>query len=60
MIAAGERVESYETARLHKNGGPIDVLLTVSPIWNPDGKIAGASKIYRDYTSQKTAAESLR
>ena len=60
MIAAGERVESYETVRLHKNGSPIDVLLTISPIWNPDGKIAGASKIYRDYTSQKRAAESLR
>ncbi len=60
MIAAGERVESYETVRLHKNGSPIDVRLTVSPIWNPDGKIAGVSKIYRDYTSQKRAAESLR
>ena len=59
-IKAGERVESYETVRLHKNGDPIDVLLTVSPIWDPDGTIVGASKIYRDYSSQKRAAELLR
>ena len=59
-IKAGERVEPYETVRLHKNGNPIDVLLTVSPIWDQDGKIVGASKIVRDFTSQKNAAETLR
>ncbi len=59
-IKAGEQVEPYETVRLHKNGNPIDVLLTVSPIRGPDGNIASASKIYRDYTSQKRAAEMLR
>lgn len=58
-IKAGEQVESYETVRLHKNGKPIDVFLTSSPIWGPDGTIAGASKIVRDITSQK-AAEALR
>ncbi len=59
-IGAGEGVESYEAVRLHKNGSPIDVRLTVSPIWDPDGKIVGASKIYRDYTSPRRAAELLR
>jgi PAS domain S-box-containing protein len=59
-IKAGERVEPYETVRLHKNGDPIDVFLTSSPIWGADGKIAGASKIIRDITLQKKAAETLR
>ncbi|HWJ18723.1 MAG TPA: PAS domain S-box protein, partial [Geobacterales bacterium] len=59
-IKTGEQVESYETVRLRKNGDPIDVFLTSSPIWGPDGKIIGASKIVRDVTSQKKAAETLR
>jgi PAS domain S-box-containing protein len=61
-IKAGERVLSYETVRLHKNGDPIDVYLTRSPIRGPDGKIIGASTIVRDITLQKraTAEESLR
>ncbi len=59
-IKAGERVESYETIRLHKNGDPVDVLLTVSPIQDRGGKIVGASKIMRDITEKKRAAELLR
>jgi len=61
-IKAGEQVLSYETVRLRKNGDPIDVFLTNSPIWGPDGKIIGASTIARDITLQKRAraAESLR
>ena len=59
-IKTGKRVKSCETVRLHKNGNPIDVRLTISPIWDPDGKIVGASKIYRDDTLQKRAAEMLR
>ena len=60
-IKAGGPVESYETVRLHKNGDPIDVFVTSSPIRGPDGKIIGASKIVRDVTLQKRAraAESL-
>ncbi len=56
-IEAGERVEPYETARLHKNGDPIDVLVTVSPIWESAGKLAGVSNIVRGVTAQKRAAE---
>jgi PAS domain S-box-containing protein len=60
QIKAGERIDSYETVRLHKNGDPIDVFLTISPIRAPDGTIIGASKILRDITERKMAAESLR
>ncbi len=59
-IEAGERVEPYGTVRLHKNGDPIDVFLTISPIRGPAGKVIGASKIIRDVTLQKAAAETAR
>jgi PAS domain S-box-containing protein len=52
-IRRGERVEHYETVRIRKDGSPIDVSLTVSPLKNADGKIIGASKIARDITERK-------
>jgi PAS domain S-box-containing protein len=52
-IRRGERVDHYETIRLRKDGGSIDVSLTVSPLMNADGKIIGASKIARDITERK-------
>jgi PAS domain S-box-containing protein len=52
-IRRGERIEHYETVRLRKDGGPIDISLTVSPLKNADGKIIGASKIARDITERK-------
>ena len=54
-IQRGERVEHYETVRLHKDGHPIDISLTVSPVRNAEGKIVGASKVARDITEQKRA-----
>ncbi len=54
-IRRGERVDPYETQRLHKNGTNIDVYLTVSPIRDAAGKIVGASKIARDIRARKDA-----
>jgi PAS domain S-box-containing protein len=52
-IRAGLSVTHYETIRQHKDGSPIDISLTVSPILNADGVVIGASKIARDITEQK-------
>jgi PAS domain S-box-containing protein len=52
-IAHGEHVLHYETVRLRKDGKPIDVSVTISPVSNPQGRIVGASKIARDITKQK-------
>jgi PAS domain S-box-containing protein len=52
-IRHGERVEPYETVRMRKDGGRVDISLTVSPIRNAEGKIVGASKIARDIGDQK-------
>jgi PAS domain S-box-containing protein len=52
-IAAGEKIEHYETVRVCKDGRHIEVSLTISPLKDRDGKIIGASKIARDISSRK-------
>jgi PAS domain S-box-containing protein len=52
-IQRGERIDHYETVRIRKDGSPVDISLTVSPVRNADGKIIGASKIARDITERK-------
>jgi PAS domain S-box-containing protein len=60
-IRRGERVEHFETVRLRKNGTPIDIALTVSPVRDSSGRIIGASKVARDITERKsTEAERLK
>ncbi len=54
-IKRGERIEQYETVRQRKDGSTLDVSLTVSPIRDAAGRIAGASKIARDITERKRA-----
>src|SRR5690606_15121123 len=54
-VAAGERVDHFETQRLHKDGHAIDVSVTISPVYGPDGALYGASSISRDITAQKEA-----
>jgi len=56
-IHAGERVDHFETIRRRKDGTLLDISLTISPIRNIDGKIVGASKIARDISDRKRAAE---
>ncbi|MFZ1687073.1 MAG: PAS domain S-box protein [Flavobacteriales bacterium] len=60
MVRKGQRVEHYETVRLHKDGKPVDVALTLSPLKNDKGEIIGASKVIRDITADKRAREIIR
>jgi len=58
-IRRGERIDHYETIRQRKDGTLMDVSLTVSPVRDGSGQIVGASKIARDITDQKRAADAL-
>jgi two-component sensor histidine kinase len=54
-IRRGHRIEHYETVRRRKDGGLIDISLTVSPLADATGSIVGASKIARDISDKKGA-----
>ena len=54
-LKAGQRVDHFETVRLHKSGRPITVSLTISPIRDDAGNVVAASKIARDVTLQRQA-----
>ena len=58
-IGHGERVHHYETTRRHKNGTILHTSLSVSPIYDTDGRLIGASKVSRDITAAKTAEMAL-
>jgi PAS domain S-box-containing protein len=59
-ISRGERIEHYETIRVTKDGRPLNISLTISPIRDPEGRIIGASKIARDITEKKQSEEALQ
>jgi PAS domain S-box-containing protein len=58
-IRAGRRIEHFETVRLAKDGKPIDVSVTISPIKDEEGRVTGASKILRDVSIRKRMEQSL-
>lgn len=49
-IIAGEKVHHFETVRLHKDGTPLNISVTISPICDQHGRVIGASKVARDIT----------
>jgi PAS domain S-box-containing protein len=55
-LRRGERIDHFETVRMRKDGTPLDISLTVSPVRDSHGVLIGASKIARDITEQKRAA----
>lgn len=59
-IRDGKYIEHYETKRMKKDGGLIQVSLTISPIEDTEGKIIGASAIGHDITERKRVEENLR
>jgi PAS domain S-box-containing protein len=52
-VLAGERVEHFETTRLHKDGTILEVSISVSPVHDPSGNVVEAAIIARDITQQK-------
>lgn len=59
-LRAGRRFEHFETVRRHKSGSEMHVSITVSPMFDGNRRIIGASKIARDITEQKRAEAELR
>lgn len=59
-LRRGERIDHFDTIRRRKDGTLVDISLTVSPVRDATGRIVGASKVARDVTDRKRAAERLR
>ena len=59
-IRRGEMIDHYQTVRRRKDGSLVDVSLTISPIRDSAGNLIGASKIVRDISEQKRAADALQ
>jgi PAS domain S-box-containing protein len=55
-INAGKSLNHFETIRQRKDGTLIPISVTVSPIYNDDGQVIGASKIARDISDRVRAA----
>ena len=58
-IRRGESVSTYWTVRQRKDGSPIDISLSVSPLKDAAGRVVGASKIARDVSDKKQAQARL-
>jgi len=59
-VAQGERVEQYQTRRIRKDGTPVDVSLTLSPIADRAGAIVGVATVARDLTDRQRAEARFR
>jgi PAS domain S-box-containing protein len=59
-LRRGERVDHFETVRVHKDGTLLNIALTISPVRDGVGRIIGASKVARDITGRKQAEKALR
>lgn len=58
-IRQDDKIDHFETIRVHKTGKEIPISLTVSPIKDGEGKIIGASKIARDISDRMEARRLL-
>ena len=54
-LERGERVPPFETVRRCKDGTPVEVEMTVSPIADPDGRVVGVAAIARDVRERRAA-----
>ena len=59
QLRRGERIEHFETVRITRDRRKIQVSLTVSPVFDAEGHVVGASKIARDITDRKRIEREL-
>ena len=59
-VGRGESVRHFDTVRQHKDGGRLEVSITVSPIKDAGGRIIGVSKVARDIGERNRAANIQR
>jgi signal transduction histidine kinase len=58
-LRRGERIDHFDTLRMTKDRRKVEVSVTVSPIFDSEGKVIGASKIARDISGRKATERAL-
>ena len=58
-IKSGIKINNYETVRLTKEGKLINIAITLSPVFDSNGKLIAISNISRDITEKKHAEKQL-
>jgi PAS domain S-box-containing protein len=59
-IRHGQQVEYFESVRMTKDGRRLNMSISVSPIYDAEGRVVGASAIGRNITAQKKIEDQLR
>jgi len=59
-VLAGESIRDVETVRLTRSGSHVDILLSLSPIVDHNGRVTGIATIARDITERRRAERKLR
>ncbi|MET4390923.1 PAS domain S-box-containing protein [Bradyrhizobium sp. F1.4.3] len=59
-IARGERIEHFETVRQRKDGNPVEISVSLSPIRGAAGEIIGASGSARSLTDARRTERALQ
>ncbi|MEX2247057.1 MAG: PAS domain S-box protein [Dehalococcoidia bacterium] len=58
--ARGERLQNLPLRRVRKDGQPVDLIVDVSPIADPAGRVVALSMIAHDITEQVRSQEAMR
>jgi two-component system cell cycle sensor histidine kinase/response regulator CckA len=59
-LKRGDSVVRRESVRVRKDGKPVHIALTVSPLRDKNGRMIGSSGILRDITERKLIEDALR
>jgi PAS domain S-box-containing protein len=59
-VRQGEPCRNFDTDFVRKDGQPVEISLSVSPIKDQQGKVIGISKIGRDIRERKRVEQALR
>jgi PAS domain S-box-containing protein len=60
LVRRGDRVEPFESERLVKGGGVVEVSITTFAVRTADGQVVGGASITRDITERKRAERELQ
>jgi PAS domain S-box-containing protein len=58
-VAAGERVDHYETEIERKDGMPVPISLSLRPVLDRDGEVAGTVLVAQDLTERRLGQATL-